>query len=287
MIRIKFIEPDTDSWKQWNQQCKEKQLAHNNAIEHGKDSEVSSKVYKGEDYNIKYNVYINVNEYFYGKCVYCESVIATDQPGDIEHFRPKNEVKDINNRLVTIDTKDGPKPHRGYYWLAYNWQNLLPSCKDCNSITKQKTGGELIGKGNRFPITNSYAILPGEEKNENPLLINPVFEDPEDHLEVDITGVIKEKNNSLKGKTCIEIFGLNKREALIEGRNRAYDATKDQLSILALSLSTRNNAEAANQMDRIKKMLEGKEPYSLACRAAFKESKKDFEPLLKLFKDDQ
>jgi hypothetical protein len=286
MIRIKFIEPNTENWKQWTQQCKEKQLAHNDAIEQGKSSEVSSHVYKGERYKIKFDVFINPKEHFYGKCAFCESLIAADQPGDIEHFRPKNEVRDINNVLVMINTKDGPKQHPGYYWLAYNWQNLLPSCSDCNSITKQKTGGDLIGKGTRFPITNSYAILPGEEKDENPLLINPAFEDPEDHLEVDKTGVIKEKNNSPKGKTCIEIFGLNKREALLEGRNRAYDATKNQLSILALALSTRNPAETANQMNRIEKMLEGKEPYSLACRAAFKDSKKDFEPLIKLFNNN-
>lgn len=61
---------------------------------------------------------------FHGKCAYCESLYAGTQPVDIEHFRPKSRV-----------AEDPAFP--GYWWLAADWDNLLPSCIDCNRSRKQ------------------------------------------------------------------------------------------------------------------------------------------------------
>ena len=63
---------------------------------------------------------------FHGKCAYCESDYAGTQPVDIEHYRPKGEV-------------EGVPDHPGYWWLAAEWENLLPSCIDCNRKRRQKT----------------------------------------------------------------------------------------------------------------------------------------------------
>ena len=57
---------------------------------------------------------------FGGKCAYCESRYDRTQPVDVEHYRPKSEVK-------VGEVKVG-----GYWWLAAVWSNLLPSCIDCN-----------------------------------------------------------------------------------------------------------------------------------------------------------
>ena len=83
---------------------------------------------------------------FNNKCAYCETDLgAARQPGDADHYRPKG--------LVNYKTKPEPEwkkykraraanysrhpanelNHPGYFWLAYNWKNLLPACKDCNS----------------------------------------------------------------------------------------------------------------------------------------------------------
>lgn len=67
-----------------------------------------------------------LNIYYKGKCAYCEQTCKAE----IEHYRPKKGI-----------TEDAT--HQGYYWLCYNWSNLVPSCRYCN------TEG---GKGNKFPI---------------------------------------------------------------------------------------------------------------------------------------
>ena len=58
-----------------------------------------------------------------GRCAYCEGRNSAGEFGDAEHYRPKGEVTE--NRK--------PISHPGYYWLAYEWYNLLLSCKKCNS----------------------------------------------------------------------------------------------------------------------------------------------------------
>src|SRR5579872_571430 len=60
------------------------------------------------------------------KCAYCERICKAD----IEHYRPKKAV-------------DEEAQHPGYYWLCYEWSNLLPSCITCN-----REGS----KHNHFPV---------------------------------------------------------------------------------------------------------------------------------------
>src|SRR5688500_10656800 len=75
---------------------------------------------------------------FHGKCAYCESNYTNVHPVDVEHFRPKG-------RIVV----EGKPSKPGYYWLAARWENLLPSCIDCNRERKQllETGQKsLVGK---------------------------------------------------------------------------------------------------------------------------------------------
>ena len=91
------------------------------------------KAYKNPD------IRAALEEAFGGKCAYCETYYAATQPVAIEHYRPKGEV--------TIDGKRVPP---GYYWLASEWTNLLPSCTDCNSPRKQDLPEEsrTAGKAN-------------------------------------------------------------------------------------------------------------------------------------------
>lgn len=128
---------------------------------------------------------------FHGKCAYCESVYAGVHPVDIEHYRPKGEV-------------DGIAGHRGYWWLAMDWQNLLPSCIDCNRRRNQKapkpsadgrptlldTGdfdrskSILMGKQSIFPLAGAHrAAGPADDlAAEDRLLLDPTRDEPDDHL---------------------------------------------------------------------------------------------------------
>jgi hypothetical protein len=101
------------------------------------------KAYKADD------VVAALEQLFRGKCAYCESSYAQTQPADIEHFRPKGAV---------MIERPGERPHRrkpGYYWLAAEWDNLLPSCIDCNRARTQDFPDDDLrlvrGKENRFP----------------------------------------------------------------------------------------------------------------------------------------
>lgn len=129
---------------------------------------------------------------FYGKCAYCESFYAGLQPVDVEHYRPKGEV-------------EGVFGHPGYWWLAMEWSNLLPSCIDCNRRRNQKTPkpGEdrmvalradgdfdrsrsiLSGKQSAFPLMegSAHAAQPDEDvEAEKRLLLDPTRDDPDRHL---------------------------------------------------------------------------------------------------------
>src|SRR5262245_43258183 len=59
---------------------------------------------------------------FHGKCAYCESNIISKDAGDVEHFRPK----------AGVEHGDGTRSHYYYAWLAYEWDNLLISCRTCS-----------------------------------------------------------------------------------------------------------------------------------------------------------
>ena len=96
------------------------------------------------------------------KCCYCEKLIFDDF--EVEHFRPKEAV--IHN---------GKLENPGYYWLTYDWDNLLYSCNKCNKK-----------KGNNFPLKDEAQRARNHNMaitNELPLLLNPSAQDPEDYLE--------------------------------------------------------------------------------------------------------
>lgn len=164
---------------------------------------IESKIYRAED------VYNKLKSLYHNKCAYCESF--EDQP-EIEHYRPKGRVS-------------GDSSHGGYYWLAYEWTNLLPACHDCN-----RQGA----KGNFFPIVGTRKYIFDKQVNgniklssnnlmspylqeEKPLLLNPEVYgfNPFDYFKFDTTGKIEEapsKNtfNFQQAEATIKIIELNR-----------------------------------------------------------------------------
>lgn len=141
------------------------------------------EVYRSDD------VKERLDELYSEKCAYCETCYAVGGPMDVEHYRPKGGVEGTN--------------HRGYWWLAAEWTNLLPSCASCNRRRRQKVsepGPSLsallrsgtanvagrtmsVGKRNSFPIAGPRANDQHADIDaELPLLLNPCVDRPEDHL---------------------------------------------------------------------------------------------------------
>ena len=207
MIRISFTPPQTPEWAAWLDECRTAQTELNADIATGRDSHAKSSIYG----RLKEPIYIEKDGMFSGKCAFCETFIYSAQHGDIEHFRPKGAVKDVSNNPILLSNGE---QHRGYYWLAYDYMNLLPSCQLCNQPSTGRSNGLRIGKWNAFPLADEArrAQQPGDEIHEEPLLINPTADDPAVHLGLHpLTGVMFPLNESLRGEACIDIFGLNLR----------------------------------------------------------------------------
>jgi len=146
-----------------------------------------------------------------GKCVYCEASYAEVEPVDIEHYRPKSGYLHAG-KLV--------KP--GYWWLAAQWENLLPSCIDCNRAREHELTGaggprSVAGKASQFPVVRGTkrAKKPGEEATESPLLLDPAVDDPTEHLEFSDDGNVAPRRvagvDSPRGAATITIVALRRK----------------------------------------------------------------------------
>ena len=101
----------------------------------------------------------------HGKCCYCEAKFGATSYGDVEHYRPKGAVK--QGPGLSIE-------YPGYYWLAYDWDNLLVSCTVCNR-----------NKSSLFPLVDETARACSHHddiEKEQPLFINPARDDPREHI---------------------------------------------------------------------------------------------------------
>ncbi|MCB9136072.1 MAG: hypothetical protein H6636_11635 [Anaerolineales bacterium] len=176
------------------------EISTQEAITEGKNHQMKASVYG------HIQVRMALEALFYNKCAYCESEIRNDE-WDIEHYRPKGRVAERAD-------------HPGYFWLAYQWTNLYPSCKFCNQHRKEKlTWGDLTraeagGKADQFPIVdeNNRAMTPTDDISlELPLLLDPCADHPEAYLRFDPLGQIHSLQDNERGKATIEICFLNRR----------------------------------------------------------------------------
>lgn len=150
------------------------------------------------------------------KCAYCESFLLGNQPGDVEHYRPKSKVavRDANGKTAF-------KP--GYFWLAAEWTNLLPACADCNRPRQQEivdSRRRVVGKANWFPVADEKQRATGPRRIafEPRLLIDPCVDDPDKHLEYTEAGEIAARSvrgkPSAMGAATIETCGLSRVELM-------------------------------------------------------------------------
>ena len=280
MRKIPVQPLNTDDWFQWISDCQNATQANIEAVARGEEASIKSNLYRRKA--IKDAYFFSKDAPFYGKCAYCEFPISDFQSGDIEHFRPKAAVTDEDDNVILLKDDEGnaildeegiPIAHPGYYWLGYDWTNLIPSCEACNRPRPEK-----LGKRNRFPVVGSHAQSPGEEVDETPLLINPASgkdeDDPQTHLRIDdATGLMIPLSD--RGQMCIQIFGLNQRDQLVLGRKTAQSRVNDLLNKLRktvgeISESQKTPTEIFNllveQVDELISIWAGKEACTVAAR---------------------
>ena len=165
-------------------------------------------------------------------CAFCGRELPEGDRGDVEHFRPKGKLSENNQ-------------HGGYWWLAYEFDNYVLSCRTCNSTHK----------GSRFPLRTANAVWVTYETrsrlaNEARLLLDPGVDPMEELIQVEwqsrlckvlpaatISGVQRKQVQGM-----IDFFKLNVRHQLVRERfnmaklaNKLIDEEKlDEASLLAV-----------------------------------------------------
>jgi uncharacterized protein (TIGR02646 family) len=214
-----------------------------------------------KNFNFDRNIYAHTSvkqaliEAQHKKCCFCEGLIGVD--GDVEHFRPKQAYRQ----------KPGePLQYPGYYWLAYEWSNLYLACPPCNQRYKR----------NLFPLENPDDRSSNHQGNldrEQPLLIDPGQDNPEDYIcfqGVSATSI----NDNPRGNATINLLKLNDRDALKESRRQRLDLLRRLWGVVQLSRENPDNLKLKNLADgasiSIEKYLQDSAEFSSAARSALK-----------------
>jgi hypothetical protein len=276
MRKIAIVEPQSQAWQDWRSDCNDEAAKLPDPVDPAKAVEFKEHLYRRK--SIKESYFFTKEEPFYGRCAYCEMPIRDFlNGGDVEHFRPKGGIANADDTpilwrddqgLPILDAQSRVQHHPGYFWLAYDWRNLLPSCRGCNQPFKP--GEKKLGKHNRFPVEGRHAQQRHEVATERPLLIHPADpedDDPEDHLGVDTrSGAFFGKSGSPRGKACIEVLDLNDRDQLLPAR---LDAIARVLLLVSQIILTPGGSPAA--LAELMAMKRGSEPHTLARRAKLSE----------------
>lgn len=251
------------------------------------DEEYTDHIKRGgkpEDFTFEYARYKEpqvkqaLETLFHGKCAYCESRYAGTQPLDVEHWRPKSEVHERNAAGEQVVLP-------GYHWLASAWDNLFPSCIDCNRERKQRNVRtqvvETLGKANQFPVEG--ARMGPATGTEDELLINPCDDTPADHLEFHADASITAVNDDPKGLASIRVYALNRTELaldrlglakLIEQRLFTIEGLAAVLSNPGLPNEFRHDLEdlLSHEIDRLFEMAEPDRPFSALAQRMIDEA---------------
>lgn len=154
------------------------------------------------------------------KCGYCETMTEAGAELRVDHYRPKDKVKEDTTHTT------------GYYWLSYEWSNLILACEKCNRAKSNKFPISLTGTrcytpisvtGTTTPDKSTYKITHNSLTNEQPLIVNPeVDKDLTDWFLFLPNGEMKPINNNPKIIETIKVCKLN-REPLVLDRRKIVD----------------------------------------------------------------
>lgn len=244
---------------------------------------------------------------YHNKCAYCESPIV---PHD-NH----NDSPEIRTRF----TVEHYRPKTYYYWLAYEWSNLLPLCTVCNNDKGDKF--PFIGK-NPYRMTNKMLLLKHPQTVENELdlekcrannkdllvenasFLHPEIDEPELYLRFSIDGQIR--FNDLKlGKETEEAFEIRRKRAEVtikEIKLDRFDLHAARLKLIndkkiQLEIALKYFFKFADSSDNIiiffpffdglKQLQEKYQPFSLLGKAMFENFNAFFvKPFQELYGDD-
>lgn len=233
-----------------------------NIVENVDSNAIQPNIYKGKfkDPKTKEDRFLvreRLRDIYYNKCAYCEDI---QHRPEVEHYRPKKGIREA-------------KGHPGYYWLCYEWTNLLPACHYCNTER---------GKRNQFPIrgvrVDAPPRLPDGSWNkaandasasplidEQPFLLHPEIDRPDDgtFFKFYNTGKIEGIDLQKRGEKTIKICDLNRDDLLEQRREKVViivDLIRGLLTLWAEGVLTNDALKQALDSMVFKKMVEMQHP---------------------------
>lgn len=211
---------------------------------------------------------------FHGKCAYCERAIEKGTR-EVEHYRPKGGVND--------------PAHPGYWWLAFSWTNLLPTCGPCNKGLKQhlvtvdmtvqdveelqaQPASHLMGKANQFPVGGIRLAAKSEDHAiEQPWLLDPTRCEPGNHLRwshaSDFSILVPHADTgvpSVEGEETIRCLALN-RSGLVEARTKQLNILRAQRVRIMEGLEKSRTLPEGSRDIVLQTILESVEDMRLHC----------------------
>ena len=188
----------------------------------------------------------------YEKCCYCERYYERKH-ADVEHFRPKTEAV----------RSAGTGPDEGYWWLAYDIDNLYFACPNCNRP-----------KNTNFPLEKAPPLAPEDHPRvvkEWPTLLEPRHDPVEDHLTFERLPngklQIAPRHGSNRGAETIRILGLD-RDDLTSLRNKHYRMHLQ--SVIRRFRSPDHATVRARVVSDAKKLAAAYAEYALLARVLFR-----------------
>jgi|HubBroStandDraft_6_1064221.scaffolds.fasta_scaffold46590_2 hypothetical protein len=173
-----------------------------------------------------------LQDVFLNRCAYCDGLYLAFGYGDVEHYRPKGRV-----------TED--PTHPGYWWLAYEPSNYLPSCQLCNQKAKK----------NHFPIAGIRAKGPDDSLDaELPLLPRADEHRVFDHMRfrpsTDSERPGQAEGLTPKGKTAIEVMELNRTELRVARLTEQQLAKGEYVTALTVLVSRADKSVLQSVVER-------------------------------------
>ena len=204
-----------------------------------------------------------LEEVFNFKCCYCERRLI-DGDFDVEHYRPKGRPKEC-----------APNTHFGYYWLAYEWSNLYPSCEKCNQPRKDRGGrsrqgtGRTSGKHHSFKLATPTNRATNHTSNlnlEDPLLLDPCADRPENHISFDVNGKVLSISACPRGQETIYTIGLD-RSSLNQFRKEQIQRGIEHLRIGFQELTNGNRPAFLREIQLFMLLTNEKAEFSAAVKS--------------------
>jgi len=210
---------------------------------------ISSFVFNSEIYNSP-SVKSALKEAQHGKCCFCEAKMTHVSDGDVEHFRPKGRWKQVNGTPIN---------YPGYYWKAYDWDNLYLACQRCNQREKL----DLFPLETGSPRALDHTI---DVATECQMFIDPGNEDPEEHIFFYGPYIF---HLDERGKVTIEELSLDRTD-LEERREEKLDDLLALENCYISSLGLRNEKITRTQFyKRLRHCTSGQGEYSNMMKCNF------------------